>query len=304
MIDPNILKILESTMKDPSFSIVISSFEQPEFCNKDQLRINVQQLNPNLEKIIENKENYIELLKKQLQNNDISIPSFNEININSIVDKTLVVDSILDVNKKDSLYISGLKGIIDKSIEGDVPSRIFTGEIKNKQVSIKNKDNPNLFNKTKFKIVSKSTNTADFIISVPIQVKSIVVKLTTGDTTKTYSTITDNKVTVLINKNKQYQFTLHYTLKEDLTNQDIECITTEIQKSLHIQFNNTYKNIPAIIPTIDERNKIYSSYELLFDTDADGYYTGVEINFKNFKRTQYHGDINIVIIGDKIVDTS
>lgn len=295
MIDPNILKILQSTMNDPSFSIVITEFEQPEFCNKDQLRINLQQFNPNLEQIIENKEDYIALLKQQLKDHNITIPPFNEISINSVIDKTLVIDSVLDVNKKDALYISGLKGIIDKSNESQTTSRVVIGRIKNKTIKIENKDYPNYFNHTKFKLTNNH-----FVINVPTQINTIAVKMKVGSTETIYRTIVDNKVTIPVNYNQEYSFTITYTLRQDLTNQDIECVITEIQKNLQIKFNNTYKDLPSIIPTIDERNKIYSSYELLFDRNEHGYYTGVTIAFKNFKRTQYHGDINIIIIGEKI----
>ena len=64
MIDSNILKSLESSFEDPSYSVVISHFDQPSFCNKGKVEISLQQFSPNLEKIIENKENYIEELKK------------------------------------------------------------------------------------------------------------------------------------------------------------------------------------------------------------------------------------------------
>ena len=48
MINPNILKSLESNFQDTSYSVIISKFEQPEFCNKDQLKIYMEQFKPEL----------------------------------------------------------------------------------------------------------------------------------------------------------------------------------------------------------------------------------------------------------------
>ena len=75
MINTNILNILESNFQDPSYSVVISKFEQPEFCNKDQLKIYMQQFTPNLETIIENNKNNIDRLKQILKENNIPIPT-------------------------------------------------------------------------------------------------------------------------------------------------------------------------------------------------------------------------------------
>ena len=82
MINPNILKSLESNFQDPSYSVIISKFEQPEFCNKDQLKIYMEQFSPNLEHIIENNLNVIERLKSLLTENNIEIP--NDIYVSNI----------------------------------------------------------------------------------------------------------------------------------------------------------------------------------------------------------------------------
>lgn len=61
MIDSNMLKILESTFQEPSYSVIINSIEQEEHCNKDQIRMHLQQINPNLEQIIEKQKMILKL---------------------------------------------------------------------------------------------------------------------------------------------------------------------------------------------------------------------------------------------------
>ena len=103
MINQNILNILKSSFQDPSYSVIITDFQQPEFCNKNQLQMIVQQFNPNLEKIIENNERVIEELKKILEENDIEVPeSLYALKINSCIEKTFTINSELGFNKKDS----------------------------------------------------------------------------------------------------------------------------------------------------------------------------------------------------------
>lgn len=290
MIDTNILKILESNVQDPSYSIIISSFEQPEFCNKDQLKINIQQYNPNLEEVIENNQNIIELLESELQKNGVDLPSYDKIEVNSVTNKTLVIESELDVNTSDQLYISKLSGVLDKESESPLPIKQVKGKIVNNTVIIDEKDNPNYFNKTKFRIQKNN-----LIISIPKKIETL--KIFIGNNlVKTEADIANDKVIIPIVNGQTFKIT--YTINQSITTKHIESITTPLEKKIEIKFENQYKELPAVIPTIDQDNKIYSSYDLDFERDENNYYTGVKIDFKSFKRVRKYGDINITIIGD------
>ena len=72
MISPNILKILKSTHEDPSYSVIITGYDQQESCDRDKTTLIVEQVNPNLYDIIENKEQVIDVLKKTLRDNNLS----------------------------------------------------------------------------------------------------------------------------------------------------------------------------------------------------------------------------------------
>lgn len=290
MIDTNILKILESNNQDPSYSVIISSFEQPEFCNKDQLKINVQQYNPNLEEVIENNQNIIELLESELEKNRISIPNYDKIEVNSVINKTLVINSELDVNTDDQLYISKLNGVLDKESVSSLPIKKVKGNIINKIITISEKDNPNLFNKTKFRIKDNK-----LIISVPKKVKTL--KCYINDIMVcTEDNIINDKITTPITNNLSFEIT--YTIDSSVNTKHIESISTQLEKIIEVQFENKYHEIPAVILTIDKENKIYSSYDLSFETDDNNDYVGVKVEFKGFKRVKKYGDINITIIGD------
>lgn len=329
MINTNILKILESTLEDPSYSVIISNFNQTEFCNKDRLEMTVKQYNPNLEEIIENKMNIIDELKSLLTENNIEIPDLYEFNINSCVNRTLIIDSVVDVNKNDSLFISRLTGSITNDIEDDLPSKKVKLSNKKGSLEIIEKDNPNLFNRLKFR-----KNNNDLIISISKKIETITIKDEQIDKnneniveTLNYSIadMEDNKITIpFLDKLNVYETTIipaeneededevvqelisstdiyhnlsiSYTLKNNLVNQKIESITTPFESVIELEFVNSYKNLPGVIITTDEDKKKFSSYTTQFTQNENNEYIGVKINFKNVKRSKEYSDVNITII--------
>lgn len=329
MINTNILKILESTLEDPSYSVIISNFNQTEFCNKDRLEMTVKQYNPNLEEIIENKMNIIDELKSLLTENNIEIPDLYEFNINSCVNRTLIIDSVVDVNKNDSLFISRLTGSITNDIEDDLPSKKVKLSNKKGSLEIIEKDNPNLFNRLKFR-----KNNNDLIISISKKIETITIKDEQIDKnneniveTLNYSIadMEDNKITIpFLDKLNVYETTIipaeneededevvqelisstdiyhnlsiSYTLKNNLVNQKIESITTPFENVIELEFVNSYKNLPGVIITTDEDKKKFSSYTTQFTQNENNEYVGVKINFKNVKRSKEYNDVNITII--------
>lgn len=298
MIDNNILKILESTFQEPSYSVIINSFEQEEFCNKDQLKINLQQINPNLEQIIEKQKNDIETLKSLLTQRGIPIPQLNDLEINSVINKTLVINSYLDIDKNNSnLYVSRINGLIDKEETEDVPSKLVMGKITKGIVEITDKDYPNLLNKNKFRMKENK-----LIIEIPKQIQNISLefknKTNSNISRFNQNNIEDDKITVLINRTHTYEFSVRYDLKTDISSCTIERISTTIANTLDIQFNNLYRKEPSIILTIDEKNKNYSSYTLNFKKNENNLYNGVKITFNGFRRKRIYGEISIIIIGD------
>lgn len=329
MINTNILKILESTLEDPSYSVIISKFNQTEFCNKDRLEMTVKQYNPNLEEIIENKMNIIDELKSLLTENNIEIPDLYEFNINSCVNRTLIIDSVVDVNKNDSLFISRLTGSITNDIEDDLPSKKVKLSNKKGSLEIIEKDNPNLFNRLKFR-----KNNNDLIISISKKIETIAIKDEQIDKnneniveTLNYSIadMEDNKITIpFLDKLNVYETTIipaeneededevvqelisstdiyhnlsiSYTLKNNLVNQKIESITTPFESVIELEFVNSYKNLPGVIITTDEDKKKFSNYTTQFTQNENNEYVGVKINFKNVKRSKEYSDVNITII--------
>lgn len=300
MIDQNILKALESNITDPSYSIIIENFDvDTTFCNKDRIKINLQQINPNLEEIIDKQKNDIETLKSLLTANNIEIPLLSNITVNSVINKTLVIDSGIDVNKKDKMFISNLNTLLQKEDNGGIVKRICKGEIKNHNIYFTEKDYPNYFNKSKLRI-----NNNNLIIKIPKKILTISIKITQGTNETTYTTenINNNEITIPIPNNYEsviYNFDIRYTVRDDITTKCIELITTPLDRVLDIEFSNTYKTLPAVIPTIDEDKKVYSSYSLSFDTNENNEYIGVKISFNKFKKSKSYGDINITIIGEK-----
>lgn len=391
MIDPNLLNILKSNLNDPSYSVIIQDFQQPKFCNKDRLQMVVQQVNPNLFKIIEVKNNIIEKLMNALNDNDIEIPDFYDLSINNIVEKTLTIDSTFDYNLTNELFTSGITGTISHEEVKELPSTQLETIIKNKHINITTNDSPllltaNQFNITKNKItidIPKNIAKIEVIVShknLNIEYKNEMISIPVDSIT--YNEIENNQIIININdfidnllncdilqsitndinlidehimelnaeliidddlteeqqqynaninariqeledsktelKNKQniienkikslnfsdsipFNLNIEYHTENDLTSKGIECINCELQTSIDIDFINKYKNLPNVILTIDNHNKIYSSYELEFKTDTNNNYSGVIINFKNMKKIRTPIEISIVIIGDKIV---
>lgn len=222
MIDTNILNILKSLddfNADPSYSVIIKNFHQPTSCNKEQLQVTVQQINPSLFKIISNQKNYINTLEELLTTNNITIPNTSyELSINNIVEKTLNIESVLNFDSTTAMFKSGLTGNI---------------------INETNKEIPEL----------------------------------------------DNIV-------------------KDISNRHIENVTFPLQASVEIDFLYQYQSLPSVILTIDQANKLYSSYTLDFKTDTNNNYTGVTINFVNLKRKKNYGDINVLVIGDEVDETN
>lgn len=314
MINPNILKSLESNFQDPSYSVIISKFEQPEFCNKDQLKIYMEQFSPNLEHIIENNLNVIERLKSLLTENNIEIP--NDIyvsSINNCIQKTFIVDSMLNYNTKDGMYISQLNGTIENDIELNTTSRLVKGTISNQKVILTQNDVPNNFNRSKFKIKDNK-----LIINIPKKIETISIALTKtcksnecyddnnnlitncqdGTETFTEENINNNQIIIPLNLCQYtYSFALSYTIKNSILSHNIESITTPLKNKIDIDFSYKYNELPAIILTIDEDKKIYSSYTTKFTTDINNFYNGVTIEFKGLKKQKKYGDINITILG-------
>ena len=297
MIDNNLLKILESTFQEPSYSVIINSFEQEEYCNKDQVKINLQQINPNLEQIIEKQKNDIETLKSLLQQHNISIPRLNDLEINSVINKTLVLNSYLDFNKNNNMYVSRINGLIDKEETEAVPSKTVLGKIVKGVLQIIDKDNPNLLNRNKFRMKENH-----LIIEIPKQIQNISFEFTNNNNSNisrfNQSHIQDNKIDILINRTHTYDFTIRYDLKTDISSCLIERISTTIEQTFDIQFNNLYQNEPSIILTVDEKDKNYSSYSLNFHKNENNLYNGVKITLNNFRRKRIYGEISIIIIGD------
>ena len=70
-----------------------------------------------------------------------------------------------------------------------------------------------------------------------------------------------------------------------------------MKNEINIDFSYKYNELPAIILTIDEDKKVYSSYTTKFTTDINNLYNGVTIKFKGLKKQKEYGDINITILG-------
>ena len=307
MIDENILKSLESNIKDPSYSVIISKFEQPEFCNKDRLKITLQQYNPNLEQIIENKENIISEPKSILQSNGISIPNSveSEIFVNSCIEKTLTIDSVLDTDKDNAFFVSRLTGSLSNEENQPIRSSTLLLKLDKDGISFIEKDYPNYFNKTKFRI--KNNN---LYISIPKKINTLTYYSErinqNGNVVGTYQTTESNIVngqlpltinSDVLNGNQYYNIKITYTLKEDLTTQKIESITVPFEKEIKLSFNNSYSNVPGVIVTVDEDKKPFSNYIVDFNRNENQKIIGCTITFKNVKRTKKYDDINITIIG-------
>lgn len=89
------------------------------------------------------------------------------------------------------------------------------------------------------------------------------------------------------------------TSDNNINNCSIECVITELQKEINIEFNNSYKHLPGLIFTIDEKTKeLYDEIQMNFEKNGDTY-IGVNIIFTHLKHRTYYPEINILIIGDE-----
>ena len=321
MISPNILNILKSTYEDPSYSVLITGYEQQENCDKDKTTLIVEQVNPNLYQIIENKEKIIEKLKRTLEENNITIPNdFNELFVNNIVKRCFTIESALDFDINTSMFTSKLIGDLTNGVNTNARKFSLCAQILSPYLfKIIDPDNPPLFNKSKFKMRNNN-----LIIDIPKKIDTINIEIDQYSQSQTLPSpcssesnpgiisrrsftednIQNNQITIPIINNNKYNIRLLYTLKENLTNQYIESITTPLTKTINIEFNYTYKTLPAVILTVDKDKQNFSSYDLSFNIDKDGNYTGVAIMFKNYKTNKIDKNINIVIIGEEIDTTN
>lgn len=183
MIDPNILNILKSNSQAPSYSILVERFSQPEFCNKEQLQIVMHQVSPNLNDIINNKNNVIETLKGKLTENNIPIPELSELSINNIVSKTLSIDSILNYDQTGSMFTSGLTGSISAESVQNTPQQSLNGRIKNKRITFDSKDYPNVFSNNQFNVQKEKVT-----IDIANNIQSIEVTVSHNDLVASYNT--------------------------------------------------------------------------------------------------------------------
>lgn len=386
MIDSNILNSLKSNLQDPSYSTIITDFIQPDHCNKDELQIVVEQINPNLFDVIANQNDIINTLKDFITSKNLSLPDLYQITPNTVVSKTLQIESIMDYDTSSSMFISGLIGQVTNENEKQVPSTNINGKIYYNRMHITKPDSPQYLNFSRFNVKKKSItiNVPDIIqdINVTLQHDDINVQHEHGSTTivfgsHTYTEITDKKIIIdlesicadlfeeynvndeiaannelieeytsqkidkdeseltteeqntneeldsqieelntlnesledkntdisnAINKlnfgsNDTFDLSISYHTKPDITEQHIESIVTELSTTINIDFEYEYETLPAVILTVDERKKIYSSYALEFKQEG-GKYVGVVVYLKNLKRSNQQNDINITIIGD------
>lgn len=255
MIDPKILKILQSNSLNPGYSVVIDKFYQPESCNKDELQMKVLQVNPNLFTIINKKDAIISQLKELLTENNIAIPDTNDLSINNIVAKTLAIDSILNYDQTEKLFTSGLSGRIVEESNQPLPGQTVQGKIKNKRITFTTKDYPVLLDY--HKIIVKNDQ---IVINLPNNIETIDVKISHANLVATYNntnraiitfpdfhfnTIEDRKITINISD-----------IKEQLINSiqnEIDILKSDAQTDI--------TNLQASIVTGTEENPLTSEQE-------------------------------------------
>ena len=91
---------------------------------------------------------------------------------------------------------------------------------------------------------------------------------------------------------------------ESINSHYIEGIVTTLSDEVEVEFNKTYENIPNIYITMDKKTKaLFKNYEFDFGEEIENGYTGVKIIFNELRNREQYPDINILIIGDEIVDT-
>lgn len=90
---------------------------------------------------------------------------------------------------------------------------------------------------------------------------------------------------------------------ENINSHYIECVVTNIDKTLEIEFNRPYESIPSINITMDSstNKNLFSNYECDFSKyRSNNQYHGVTITFNKLRKKSVYPEINILIIGDKI----
>lgn len=297
MIDQRVLNSLISTFDDPSFSVFIKDFQQNNECNKDEIIISLEQVTPNLFKLLQTKEFIIDELIDLLTINNITIPNTiierNNQHINNVVEKQLIFDSSIAINDDKSVK-SEINGYVDILGYGDIYNYIVEGTIKNGIVNVLYPGRPVYIPIDRIKVRKNELK-----ITIPDNIKDIVVKI--DDTVITH-TISENVISVPFNNLNQgnHTFNISYAIKPDITNQNIEVIVTPIAKTIEIEFQKPHTNIPAIILTVDQKDtNLYSKYITDFVIDEEtGKYTGVNLEFKSLRRKASYPNVNICILGE------
>ena len=281
MIDPQILNILKSNREDPSYSIIIQGFQQPEFCNREELEMTIYQVNPNVFDIIENNANIIDTLKQTLTNNNIEIPDYYDLSINNIVQKKFNINSILNYSQAENTFTSGLTGRISSEKNMNIDSQSTQGEIKNKRIIFSTKDYPNVLDEKHF-IIRKE----QIIVKLEDNIKDIQATITHANLTASYdshneliefkpfvvNTITDGELIIDIEdirnfimptetinsiiegiNEKTNEITILQQSLDDATESDAETINAQIT-ILENEILNLTKRKKAIIDQIQGLN--------------------------------------------------
>lgn len=297
MIDERMLKSIISNFNDPSFSVFITNFTQDNECNKDTMIIDLEQVTPNLYKVVQTKEYIIDQLIELLKDNDIDIPEDildrNKEHINSVVDKKLIFDSNIALNH-DKTFRSEINGYVDILGYGKAPTQSILGTIKNRLLEITKKDHPIYIPLDRFKVRDNV-----LYITVPNNIEDIAIKI--DGRNKNY-TKEENLITVPcenIHKG-EHVFRIDYLLNHDITNQNIEVLITPLEKEIEIEFTEPHSYIPAVVLTVDKKDlNLYSDYYTEFIKDEEtGKYTGLKLMFKNLRRKSSYPEINICILGE------
>lgn len=298
MIDERVLKSIISTFDDPSFSVFITDISENNECNKDEIIISLEQVTPNLYKLLQTKEYIIDELINLLKTKNITIPNSilnrNKEHIGNIVNKTIVMDSNLAIGE-DKNVKSEINGYVDIIGYGETPSQEVQGKIQNGIVEITAKGRPVYLPIDRFKV------RANYLyVQLPTNLKDFIVKI---DNNVVNHQITDDNILKVQKTNihlGSHTFNIQYIIDSDITNQNIEAIVTPISKKIEIEFNTPHQNIPSIILTVDKKDtNLYSTYTTSFDYDEENQqYTGVTLEFKNLRRKASYPNINICILGE------
>jgi len=155
MINTNILNMLKSNSLAPSYSVIISDFKQPEFCDRDKLQIITHQISPSLFDIINQQSYNINKLKQALSDNNIAIPDINDITINNIVSKTLNIESGLVFDSNSDMFTSQLTGSVSNETNLPTPSSHLQGYVTKRRINITTKDSPVILSHNNFEIKNK-----------------------------------------------------------------------------------------------------------------------------------------------------